>query len=151
MWGYCKKAAICKWGRECSPDPHHAGTMSSDFPTSRMRSKCLVFQSCQLSYFVIASYAETPGMLTLFIRIVFLRIDCCCCSLTKSCPTLCDPMDCSTPGFPVLHYLLEFAQIPVHWVSYVGIRIIPRCLSLTGGGSCWDTSLSSFCLSPSDV
>ena len=29
----------------------------------------------------------------------------CCCSVTKSCPTLCDPMDCSTVGFPVLHYL----------------------------------------------
>ena len=33
-----------------------------------------------------------------------------CCSDTKSCLTLCDPMDCSTPGFPVLHYLLEFVQ-----------------------------------------
>ena len=32
------------------------------------------------------------------------------CSVTKSCPTLCDPMDCSTPGFPVPHYLLELAQ-----------------------------------------
>ena len=31
--------------------------------------------------------------------------------------TLCDPMDCSTPGFPVLHYLSEFAQTQVHWVS----------------------------------
>ena len=29
---------------------------------------------------------------------------------------LCDPMDCSTPGFPVLHYLPEFAQTHVHWV-----------------------------------
>ena len=27
-----------------------------------------------------------------------------CCSFAKSCPTLCDPMDCSTSGFPVLHY-----------------------------------------------
>ena len=36
------------------------------------------------------------------------------CSLAKSCPTLCDPMDCSMPGFPVLNYLLEFAQIHVH-------------------------------------
>ena len=35
------------------------------------------------------------------------------CSVTKSCPALCDPMDYSTPGFPVLHYLLEFAQIHV--------------------------------------
>ena len=30
--------------------------------------------------------------------------------IPKSCPTLCNPMDCSTPGFPVLHYLPEFAQ-----------------------------------------
>ena len=31
-----------------------------------------------------------------------------------SCMTLCDLMNCSTLGFPVLHYLLEFAQIHVH-------------------------------------
>ena len=34
-------------------------------------------------------------------------------SVTKSCLTLWEPMDCSTPGFPVLHYLLKFAQIHV--------------------------------------
>ena len=33
--------------------------------------------------------------------------------LSLRCVQLCDPMDCSTPGFPVLHYLLEFAQIHV--------------------------------------
>ena len=38
----------------------------------------------------------------------------CCCSVAKSCPTLHDPMDCSTPGFPVLHYFQEFAQTHVH-------------------------------------
>ena len=32
------------------------------------------------------------------------------CSAAQSCPTLCDPMDCSTPGFPVLHYLPKVAQ-----------------------------------------
>ena len=32
-------------------------------------------------------------------------------------PTLCNPMYCSTPGFPVLHYLLEFPQTRVHQVS----------------------------------
>ena len=42
---------------------------------------------------------------------------CCCCSVAKSCPTLYDPMDCTTPGFPVLHHLLELAQTCVHWVS----------------------------------
>ena len=35
----------------------------------------------------------------------------------QSCPALCDPKDCSTPGFPVLQYLQEFAQTCVHWVS----------------------------------
>ena len=41
----------------------------------------------------------------------------CCCSVTKSCPTFCDPVGCSTPGSPVLHYLLEFAQTHVHWAN----------------------------------
>ena len=31
--------------------------------------------------------------------------------------TLCDPMNCSTPGFPVLHYLSQFAQIHVHLIT----------------------------------
>ena len=39
---------------------------------------------------------------------------CCHCSVTKSCPVLCEPMDCSMSGSPILHYLLEFAQIHVH-------------------------------------
>ena len=39
------------------------------------------------------------------------------CSVTKSCLTLHDPMDCSMPGFPVLHYLLEFAQTHMLWVG----------------------------------
>ena len=37
-----------------------------------------------------------------------------CCSLAKVCATLCDPVDCSPPGFPVLCCLLEFAQSHVH-------------------------------------
>jgi len=42
----------------------------------------------------------------------------CCCLVTKSCLTLCDPMDCSMPSFSVLHYLPEFAQAHVHSVSH---------------------------------
>ena len=41
----------------------------------------------------------------------------CCCSVTQLCPTLCDPVDYSTPGFPVLQYLPELAQTHVHWDS----------------------------------
>ena len=39
------------------------------------------------------------------------------CSVAQSCPTLCDPIDCSTPGFHVHHQLLELAQTQVHWVD----------------------------------
>ena len=40
-----------------------------------------------------------------------------CFSVLKSCPTLWNPMNCSTPGFPVLHYFPEFAKTHVRWVS----------------------------------
>ena len=38
-------------------------------------------------------------------------------SVTQSCPTLCDPMNYSTPGLPVHHQLPEFTQTHLHWVS----------------------------------
>ena len=41
----------------------------------------------------------------------------CCSSVAQSCLTLCDPMDCSMPGFPVLPHLPVFAQTHVHWVG----------------------------------
>ena len=40
-----------------------------------------------------------------------------CCSVAQLCLILCGPIDCSTPGFPTLHHLPEFAQTHVHWVS----------------------------------
>ena len=51
---------------------------------------------------------------------VYLSIQmsiCWFCSVAKPYLTLCDPMNCSTPGFPVLHYSPEFTQTPVHWVD----------------------------------
>ena len=47
----------------------------------------------------------------------------CCCKLLSHV-WLCDPMDCSTPGFPVPHHLPELAQAHVHWV---GDAIQPSC------------------------
>ena len=38
-------------------------------------------------------------------------------SFTQSCPTLCNPMDCSTPGLPVHSQFLDFTQTHVHWVG----------------------------------
>ena len=50
----------------------------------------------------------------------------CCCLISKSCLIPCDPMDCSTPGFPVLYYLLEFAQTQAHEPSSRG-SLVPLC------------------------
>ena len=47
----------------------------------------------------------------------FDRYCCCCYSVINPCLTLCNPIDCSMPGLPVPHYLPEFAQVHVHWVS----------------------------------
>ena len=38
-------------------------------------------------------------------------------SVAQSCPTLCDPMNCSTPGLPVHHHLPEFTQTHIHRVG----------------------------------
>ena len=64
----------------------------------------------------------------------------CCCSVAKLCPTLCDPMDCSTPGFPVLHYLPEFAQTHMHWVSDAIQPSHPLLLSSPSAFSLFPTS-----------
>ena len=50
-------------------------------------------------------------------REVWRDIGLCCYSVTQTCPTLFDPMGCSTPGFPVLPCLLEVDQTHAHWVS----------------------------------
>ena len=56
----------------------------------------------------------TPQPMHFFFACKFLLMwSFCCCSVTKSCLTLCDTMDCSTSGFSVLHYLTEFAQTHV--------------------------------------
>ena len=59
---------------------------------------------------------QFPIMNLLFCEIIYMLFYTylhSCCSVAESCPTLCDPMDCSTPGFPVLLYLPEFAQANV--------------------------------------
>ena len=53
----------------------------------------------------------------------------CCCSVTKSYPTLFNPMDCSMPGFPVPHHLLELAQTH-EWVMPSNHLILCRSLLL---------------------
>ena len=42
---------------------------------------------------------------------------CCCCLVAQLCLTLCDPMDCSTPGLPVPHHLPKFVQVHVQCIG----------------------------------
>ena len=65
----------------------------------------------------------------------------CCCSVIQSCLTLHNPMDCSTPGFLVLHYLMEFAQVltsiesvmhPTIWSSVIPFSSCLRSFSVSG-------------------
>ena len=69
---------------------------------------------------------------------------CCCCSVAKSHPTLCDPIDCNTSGFPVLYCLPEFAQTHVHWVgdaiqllSSAAPSSYPQSFPASGSAPCW--------------
>ena len=50
-----------------------------------------------------------------------------CCSVTQSHPTLCNPMDCRKPGFPIFHHIPEFAQTHAHWVMMPSNYLILCC------------------------
>ena len=66
---------------------------------------------------VISHCIYAPHLYPFICQQAFRWIPCLCCSVAQLCPTLCDTMNSSTPGFPVLQYLPEFAQTHVHWVT----------------------------------
>ena len=76
---------------------------------SRLHRYALIFFSDLLCMIVSRSIHTTTNNRILFRQSVS--------SDAQSCLILCDPMDCSTPNFPVHHQLLELAQTHVHWVS----------------------------------
>ena len=96
---------------------------SLSFAISQSLLNFISVESVMLSNHLILCY-PVPLLPSIFPRIRSFPIyytlgllSLCCRSVTQSCPTLCDPMDCSMPDFPVLHHLLELAQTHVHWVS----------------------------------
>ena len=82
-----------------------------------------------LFYFTLIKRLFSSSMLSTIQRLLLFS--------HSSCLTLCYPIDYSTPGFPVLHYLPEFAQTHVHWVddaiqpSYPLSPLSPYALSLS--------------------
>ena len=90
------------------------GMPPSSFPLFRLQlSRCLLNKPVPLH----PVWSHPAVILSQVLSLSALNLLLCCCSVTQSCPTLCDPVDCSIPGFPVLHHFLDFAQIHVHWVG----------------------------------
>ena len=69
-------------------------------------------------------------------------------SVTQSCLTLWDPMNCSTPGFPVHHQLTEFTKTHVHMLSRLVITFLPRGKRLLIS---WQQSPSAVILEPQKI
>ena len=85
------------WGGLLCPSP-------GDLPNPGIKPTSLMYPALAVG-FISSTTWEAPRIL------VELS------SVTQSCPTLCDPMNCSTPGLPVHHRLLESTQTHVHWVG----------------------------------
>ena len=80
--------------------------------SARSIQKRLVMEVTKLMVLINSQYIPVSDHCVVHLKLIQWS----CCSVDKLCSTLCDPMDYSTPDFPV-HYLPEFAQIHVHWVS----------------------------------
>ena len=74
-------------------------------PTHRSCFPWFVFHSCSTWHTIPASCSPDGPSGTG-----------CCCSVAQLCLTLCDPMDCSTPGFPGPHHVPEFVWVHVHCI-----------------------------------
>ena len=88
-------------------------SLLSDWHSNWCRASALKGIKSPLFIFILAGFSfELMCYLELFITFGVQFS-----SVAQSCPTLCDPMNCSTPGLPVHHQLPEFTQTHVHWVG----------------------------------
>ena len=94
---------------------NEVGKTNDIFRGSQYQKKILecvvfVFKMLENKAFIL-TFIKSP---LFHIKFDAIKYCCCCCSIAKLCSTLCDPVNCNTPGFPVLHSLPEFAQTNVH-------------------------------------
>ena len=62
-------------------------------------------------------HASAPTFVVRKVLFICFPLCFCCCSVTRSCPTLFNPIDCSTPGFLVPYHVPESAEVHVLWIS----------------------------------
>ena len=96
QWGIMAKTPATLWG---------------EILTWSLISCGILSKILHLSVGSVSSYIKWIIVIIIIIAVIVH------CLVTKSCLTLCDPMNCSTLGFPTLHCLSEFAQTHVHWVG----------------------------------
>ena len=80
------------------------------YATMENREKYSESSSASSSLMSLGGNKRNPLWTPLLVSVLFS-------SVAQSCPTLCDPTNCSTPGLPVHHQLPEFTQTHVHWVG----------------------------------
>ena len=83
--------------------------------TIKENETTLIFITNGQRFFFFFNLVATTALIKIFISFQSQKYS--CCLVTESCSTLCNPMECSMPDFPILHCLLEFSQAYVHWVS----------------------------------
>ena len=108
----------------CSPSFSHPGLQAGDYSPlilsfhllRPMPLKYPLYMFLQLNFWC-HRFSPGPDFYALACNNLLLESPSEFSSDVQSCLTLCDPMDCSTPGFPVHHQLPELAQTHVHRVS----------------------------------
>ena len=92
--------------KSCPTRSHHVSALSPNW-TNHMLNKHICFLPSGTLLMLQLGILSSPLITTPHPRS-------CCCSVTQLPLTLCDPVDCNTPGCPVFHHLPEFAQTHVH-------------------------------------
>ena len=100
-------------------------TICSDFEPKKIKSMTVSLSICHdvmgpdalILDFSVLSFKPAFSFSFTFIKRLFSSSSVQFSSVAQSCPTLYDPMDCSPPGFPVHHQIMQFTQTHVHWVG----------------------------------
>ena len=137
---HTSKAAACTPGSRLSPWTASTSTLTLDlYPPELREIKVCFLKPPILWHFVFAAQAKTLCWQSEWIvekvsKVPKSELAYCCCSGAQSCPALCNPMDCGTPGFPVHHQLLELTQTHVHSnsSSVVPFSSYPQSLPASG-------------------
>ena len=139
LWQFCHTLTWISHGYTCVPpswNPSHHPPHSIPLGCPRALALCALLHASNLHWssilhmviYMFQCYSlksSHPCLLPLSPKVCSLLLCLLCCpacriliqftSITQSCPTLCDPMDCSTSDFPLHHQLPEPTQTHVHW------------------------------------